>query len=398
LRVVPGIRLRLQGADSVQIGCAGQVFEFDAHAMLLLHAFRAAMPLSAGLARLRGSVTGSHDWMALLSTLTALRNCGVLIDADGDRGRVEAPQRGSGVDSMPVQIAMLADRARTASFLAAIRQSVRHGDVVVDLGTGTGVLAIAAALAGAARVYAIEATGIIATARAMIQANGVADRITLVEGHSTQIELPERADLLVSEIIGNDPLGEQILSSTADAVRRFLKPKARVLPAALRVYAAPVQLGQGERERWVHSEALARGWERDYGIDFSALLLARCAAPIQLQVAPLEASRWKRLATPQLVAGHDLSLPLHPRAASRLAFEITASGHLDGLLLWFEAELGASNVLSTDPSDFRHDNHWLHPLQLLTEPLQVAAGQQLVCRRDASSADFAFELSSASVA
>ena len=105
-----------------------------------------------------------------------------------------------------MHIAMLNDRRRTASFLAAIRRVVRPGDVVVDVGTGTGVLAIAAAQAGAARVYAVEATGIGKLAEANFRANGLQDRITLVPGWSMQVTLPERADVLVSEVIGKTPL------------------------------------------------------------------------------------------------------------------------------------------------------------------------------------------------
>jgi predicted RNA methylase len=60
------------------------------------------------------------------------------------------------VEAVQLHLAMLDDRNRTAAYLEAIRDGVREGDVVVDIGTGTGVLAAAAAQAGARRVYAIE--------------------------------------------------------------------------------------------------------------------------------------------------------------------------------------------------------------------------------------------------
>jgi predicted RNA methylase len=52
---------------------------------------------------------------------------------------------------------MLEDRVRTSRFIDANRRTVQPDDVVVDLGTGSGVLAVAAAQAGAKHVYAIEA-------------------------------------------------------------------------------------------------------------------------------------------------------------------------------------------------------------------------------------------------
>ena len=89
---------------------------------------------------------------------------------------------------------------------------------------------MAAAPAGAKRVYAIEVRPIAEVAARFFQGSGLGDRITLIRGNSTEISLPERADVLVSEIIGNDPLAEQVLdTATCDAVARLLKPGARLI-------------------------------------------------------------------------------------------------------------------------------------------------------------------------
>ena len=71
-------------------------------------------------------------------------------------------------------------------------------------------------------------------------------RITLVPGWSRQIELPEQADLLVSEIIGNEPFEEEVLETTLDARRRLLKPGARLIPNALTLFARPLELPEAE--------------------------------------------------------------------------------------------------------------------------------------------------------
>ena len=148
---------------------------------------------------------------------------------------------------------MLHDDRRTGDYLAALAEAVRPGDVVLDIGTGSGVLAVAAARAGARRVYAVEASDIAEVAERVFAANGVQDRVTLVPGWSRQIELPEPADLLVAEIIGNEPLEEEILETTLDARRRLLKPEARLIPHALtllaRPLAAPGRRGQAARDR-----------------------------------------------------------------------------------------------------------------------------------------------------
>ena len=143
---------------------------------------------------------------------------------------------------------MLHDDRRTGDYMAALVAAVRPGDVVLDIGTGSGVLAVAAARAGARRVYAVEASDIAEVAERVFAANGVADTVTLVPGWSRHIELPEPADLLVAEIIGNEPLEEEILETTLDARRRLLKPDARLIPHTLTLLARPLRLPDGEAE------------------------------------------------------------------------------------------------------------------------------------------------------
>src|SRR5581483_2265956 len=101
---------------------------------------------------------------------------------------------------------MIADRARVGAYRRALERTVKPGHVVVDLGTGTGLLAVFACRLGARTVYAIEAEEIIDLARDIAAANGCADRIAFIRGHSTGVQLPERADVVVSDVHGALPM------------------------------------------------------------------------------------------------------------------------------------------------------------------------------------------------
>jgi len=71
----------------------------------------------------------------------------------------------------------------TAMCLARLRSLILPGDIVLDAGTGSGILAIAAALLGAARVFAVEIDPDAAeSASRNIKANGAAETITLITG------------------------------------------------------------------------------------------------------------------------------------------------------------------------------------------------------------------------
>src|SRR5437867_8406546 len=117
----------------------------------------------------------------------------------------------------------LCDRARLQVFERAVAAAVRPGDVVIDLGAGTGILGMFACRAGASRVYAIEAGGMIEVARALAQANGFGDRILFLRAHSSDVTLPEQADVLVADLVGRMGF-EAGAFEVYGHVRRWLKP------------------------------------------------------------------------------------------------------------------------------------------------------------------------------
>ena len=135
----------------------------------------------------------------------------------------------------------LRDRARLAVFERAIAAVVRPGDVVADLASGTGILGLFACRAGARRVYAIDNSGMNGPARDIARANGFGDRIVWVNGHSTQVDLPERVDAIVSDIIGRIGFLSGGADALVDARDRWLRPGGAIMPAVVHTWVAPVE-------------------------------------------------------------------------------------------------------------------------------------------------------------
>jgi hypothetical protein len=270
----------------------------------------------------------------------------------------------------------LKDRARTSSFLAGISEVVRSGDIVVDIGTGTGVLAVAAARAGARHVYAIESSAIGESAKAIFEANGLADRITLLRGWSTEISLPERADVLVSELIGDEPLGENVLKVTKDARKRLLKPEARLVPSEVQIFGLPVTIPRAELiERVLTAETL-QDWHSWYGIDFGPLAEVARDVFSEFPIKPQVASRWEALSEPILLADIDLKDNRRSWINNTITVAANASGQLDGLLVYFELTLGPTTRLSTHPVQADRDNSWFSMVYVLGAPLSLQTGDR----------------------
>src|SRR5438552_1225796 len=136
---------------------------------------------------------------------------------------------------------LLFDRIRSDAYAQALRQEVRPGSVVVDIGTGAGMFALLACQFGARKVYAIEPDEAIQVAREMAAANGYGDRVEFFQDVSTRVDLPEQADVIVSDLRGLLPLFGRHLPSITDARRRFLAPGGRLIPRRDTLWAAVVQ-------------------------------------------------------------------------------------------------------------------------------------------------------------
>lgn len=262
--------------------------------------------------------------------------------------------------------AMLHDAARIEAFRSAIHQAVSPGDVVVDLGCGSGILSIIACQAGASRVYAIENGPIIEIARRIAETNGFDDRITFVQGLSTAVSLPELGDVLVTETIGNIGLEEGICGYVADAARRLIKPGGKILPERLALHLVPIR----SPELYKPIEA----WRQPVcGLDLSAG--AGFAANNVHWVKLDEASFISR---PQQLCQLQMQADCSAKLDMSAEFEIECSGPVHGFGGWFSAETGGGSSISTAPPIAW--SSWAHAFFPLATLVHVPAGSRMILR------------------
>jgi protein arginine N-methyltransferase 1 len=235
--------------------------------------------------------------------------------------------------------AMFSDGARTAAYLAAIERAVRPGSAVVEIGTGVGYFAVAACRAGARRVYAIEVNPMVELAERVAAENGCLDRITFIRDDSRRVTLPERGDLLLSDLRGVLPLHGEHIPTIIDARRRLALPGAVMIPRRDALCAAPC--------------VAPADWRRDHIVPGDAP-----HGIVRRAVAERLRSDWYRchLAAADLLAeGVEwATLDYHsiesPNASGHAAWSFTRDGVADGLAVWFDADLGFGVSMSNAPS------------------------------------------------
>ncbi len=144
---------------------------------------------------------------------------------------------------------LLEDGVRNRAFYAALEKSVNSDSMVLDIGSGTGIWAVAAALLGAKKVVAVERDPLLVRLiKNLARENGVQHKIEALEGDSREISMAREFDLFISETIGNSAFDEDIISITLDARKRFLKRGAALIPSAVSLVVAPAQLKKLSRK------------------------------------------------------------------------------------------------------------------------------------------------------
>jgi|TARA_B110000285_G_scaffold68871_1_gene79205 protein arginine N-methyltransferase 1 len=249
---------------------------------------------------------------------------------------------------------MLADEPRMAFYHNAIKRHVKSGDRVIDLGTGTGILAAFASRQGAAQVYAVDHSTIIEHAMQLGAENGI-ENVDYEEVHSTKLYLDEPVDVILHEQIGDFLFDEAMVPNVCDLRDRLLKPGGLILPSQFELFCEPMTLHDDRRVPYI--------WELTdvHGFDFSSMGRSRPQYPDYYRMTSCDLGVVKHfLGEPTPMVEVDLhtitesSLPL----SVKFTRTVTRSGLLDGLVIFMKAKVDDDLVLSSSPLDPGRAPHW----------------------------------------
>jgi protein arginine N-methyltransferase 1 len=257
---------------------------------------------------------------------------------------------------------MLSDGPRLRAYDRALEHAIGPDDVVVDVGAGTLVLSMLALRHGAGHVYAIEAdpqTAAIATRIA--QRNDLKGRLTVIQGDARAVQLPRKADVLVSEMMGNLGPEEEMLEILHVVARRNLRPGGRVVPQRLRTTLTAIEF---DDEGW-------GVWREDflgYRLDVVQDSVEPAAQLHFFQRTPTQ------LSAPVVISDGLVGQRLRTRPGVDHRLRIERPGRLHAIMGHFTATLAPGITLSNFPS-YPGCNWavWIWPLRHTT----VAGGDVL---------------------
>lgn len=281
---------------------------------------------------------------------------------------------------------MLSDKARMDFYFHVIRQGVAKGNIVVDVGTGTGILAAFASRAGAAYVYAIDHNENVVTCAEDIALRNGLRNVEFVVGSGKEFVLPlprsvpadphqvvpdmkvhqglikkSKVDVILHEQMGDCLFDEDMVANITDLRDRILKPGGVILPSCYDLFVEPVQLDSSRNVPFI--------WQLNdvHGYDYSCL-----ASPELREKYQVDTNRGYhhvRSSDPSLVSHMlcdpqpILSIDLHTITEGSLSRDlcftkhIRRSGRIDGCAVYFRCRHGGM-TLETAPHAENRASHW----------------------------------------
>lgn len=268
---------------------------------------------------------------------------------------------------------MLNDHIRMIAYERAIKEVVKPGMTVVDIGTGTGILALWALQAGAKRVYGIEVNeSRIPQALKRLGESGYSDKFEVHHGLSYDIDLPEQCDVVMSEILGNLADNEDMTPILYDARRRFLKKGGIMLPRHVKTSIVPISSEKAYNQvrqkkcRGINSKYNLSDLLGKLGVNNQFNLYYDCILP-----------QTTYLSEPIVVMEFKFDESDESEYSVKVVYNVSREGVFTGFKGCFVAQLSEDTILDISGGDIRNRKTadcWKHCYLPIENPVEVKKG------------------------
>ncbi|NWT27907.1 ANM7 methyltransferase, partial [Cardinalis cardinalis] len=305
---------------------------------------------------------------------------------------------------------MLHDKDRNVKYYQGIRAAVsrvkERGEkaIVLDIGTGTGLLSMMAASAGADFCYAIEVFKPMANAAVkIVEKNGFSDKIKVINKHSTEVtvgpdgDMQCRANILVTELFDTELIGEGALPTYEHAHKYLVQEGCEAVPHRATVYVQLVE----SRRMWSWKKLFPVHVEAEDGekILVPPSEMENCPglpSVCDIQLNQMPSSDFSTLSDVVKMFSVDFSKPVQSASTCyRVQLEPVKSGKAQIVLSWWDIDMDPSGMINCSMAPYwvkptsalQWRDHWMQCVYFLPREEPVLQGEKLsltACRDEYS--------------
>ncbi|XP_056666083.1 protein arginine N-methyltransferase 7 isoform X3 [Monodelphis domestica] len=296
---------------------------------------------------------------------------------------------------------MLHDKDRNVKYYQGIRAAVKRVKekgqtaIVLDIGTGTGLLSMMAVSAGADFCYAIEVFKPMADAAVkIVEKNGFSDKIKIINKHSTEVSVGPDGDMqcyaniLVTELFDTELIGEGALPSYEHAHKNLVEENCEAVPHRATVYAQLVE----SKRMW--------SWNKLFPIHIQTDSVEKIiVAPSEMENCPgapsvydiqlnqMPSGDFTVLSNVLTMFSVDFSKQVYSSPAYHtMQFEPLVSGRAQVVLSWWDIDMDPDGKIKcsmapywvhSDPKNIQWRDHWMQCVYFLPNEEPVVQGESL---------------------
>ena len=365
--------LKINSDDAVAYNYRGVAFQKIGNKKAAMKDFKQAIKINTNYSgaynNIASALTEIGDYKAALENL----NKAIVIEP----GSVQAAMNLSRAKGLAVpgwHLPMMNDAHRNKSYFKALESAIQGHELVLDIGTGAGLLSMMASQLGARQIVTCEVSPTISeVAEKIIETNGFSKNITVINKLSTDLvvgeDLPSKADLLVSEILSSEFVGEGVQSSIFDAKRRLLKENGVMIPEG-----GSIMISLIENTKDIAKKIFVKDFNSFDVSDFNSITQSKFSF-FSFDDEP------SLLSEPVAAFNFDLkNLSEIKTETRRIILTATQDGVCAGVIQWMKIKLFKDIDYENNPIEIHRSNEptgWQTPIYRFDQPVEVKAGQVL---------------------